>query len=144
MTLQDLSNTILDRQICTVKTGLRSYLVKKEMMAINSEEYPGFIGQFNSIPLPDPEVKASLLDGQKGQVAFFDMPQGAEVPVHQHADSWAILVSGEMEVTVADKTFHARRGDSWFVPGHTLHGGVALKRTRLIEVFSEKRYHPEE
>ncbi len=109
-------------------------------MRTSIEKYPEFIRQFSRITLPNPEVEASLLDGEQGQVVFFDMPEGAEVPMHQHDDSWAVVISGELKVTVGGQTFNAQQGDSWFTPGNTPHGGVAMKRTRLMEVFSEKRY----
>lgn len=103
--------------------------------------YPEFIKTFSKIDFPDPEIEANVLGGKGGQVAFFDMPEGAEVPIHKHKDSWAIVVSGELVVSIGNKIFNARQGDSWFTPEGTEHGGKALKPTRLLEVFSEKRFH---
>lgn len=73
-------------------------------------------------------------------MAFLELPEGNQVPMHKHDDSWVIVVSGELEMTVGEQRFTAKKGDSWFTPKGIKHGGTAKQPTRLIEVFCERRF----
>ena len=112
----------------------------KGNMANKPNSFPDFINRFPPVDLPGPGPELHILKGSSGQVAFFKISKGDEVSLHSHADSWAILVSGEMSVSVGDKTFIAKKGDSWFVPNGVRHGGETLQESLMVEVFCEQRF----
>lgn len=106
-----------------------------------NDKFPKFIYQFPEVMLP-PGVdgNSNFLDAQDGQVVFHTIPEGQRIPLHCHGDSWAILISGVLEIVLGKKIFTAQRGASWFIPSGVMHSGNALKESLLIEVFSERRF----
>jgi quercetin dioxygenase-like cupin family protein len=107
-------------------------------------DFPDFIKKFPQVQLP-PQVRgnSTLLDAPEGQVVFHTITKGQVVPLHQHKDSWAILVSGCLAITLGDERFVAPPGKAWFIPGDVQHGGEALADSLLLEVFCEKRWRTE-
>ena len=106
-----------------------------------SKGFPDFIKKFPKVELPPKVIGESyFIEAPQGQVVFHTLPEGQQVPLHGHDDSWAILVSGAMQVTVGADQFTAHPGRSWFIPKDVLHGGKALEDAMLVEVFCEKRF----
>ena len=94
--------------------------------------------------MPDGALGPYLVGGDKAQVVFHTVPAGQGAPLHSHDDSWAILVSGCLEVTVGEKRFTATAGETWFIPAGVEHGGKAVHHSLLVEVFCERRFSPVE
>lgn len=110
-------------------------------MSKTTTEFPDFIKNFAKVKFP-PQVKgnSTFLGNSTGQVVFHNIAMGMGVPPHTHDNSWAIIVSGEMECLLGDKKFIANTGDSWFIPADVPHGGTALKDSLMVEVFCEERW----
>lgn len=104
-------------------------------------QFPEFITRFQQAMMP-PGVGGvtNFLGNNEGQVAFHTIPEGQRVPLHEHKDSWAILVDGQLEISLGDKQFTVGPGESWFIPEGVMHGGLALKDALLVEVFCEQRF----
>lgn len=103
-------------------------------------DYPEFIKRFPVARIPDGQAGPPFLEAAAGQVAFHTVDAGQNVPLHSHDDSWAVLVSGSMEVIVGEKNLEVQAGDSWFIPCGVEHGGKAMEKSLLVEVFCEKRF----
>lgn len=103
-------------------------------------DYPTFIKKFPIARMPDGSPGPRFLDADDGQVAFHTISVGKGVPMHSHDDSWAVLVSGAMTVTVGENTFEARAGEAWYIPAGVAHGGKATEKSLLVEVFCEERF----
>jgi quercetin dioxygenase-like cupin family protein len=103
-------------------------------------DYPAFIKKFPTAGMPNGQPGPHFLNAEVGQVAFHTIEAGQRVPLHSHDDAWAILVSGDMQVTVGAKNFEMRTGDSWYIPSGVKHGGKAIEKSLLVEVFCEKRF----
>jgi quercetin dioxygenase-like cupin family protein len=124
------------------KAGLN--LLENNMVKMN-EIFPEFIQHFPKVKLPAGLTGPStFLDAQEGQVAFHSLAEGQTVPLHSHDHSWAVLISGKLEYTVGSEQFIVVPGQSWYIPGATLHGGTAMEDSCLLEVFCEKRWTPAE
>lgn len=105
--------------------------------------FPGFIKSLPRAALAMEGVTAYLLSGPKGQAVFFDLPAGASVPLHSHGAQWGIVVSGELELTVGDKTAIYRAGECYDIPAGVAHGATVLTPSQVIDVFAEpNRYSP--
>ncbi len=89
---------------------------------------------------PGASGDTNFLGDTQGQVAFHTIPKGQKVPLHKHEDSWACLVDGQLQITLGEEQFTADPGESWFIPGQVMHGGLALEDSLLIEVFCEERF----
>lgn len=65
---------------------------------------------------------------------------GAEGYLHKHYHSQVTYVeSGEFEMTIGDDVRIIKRGDSYYIPPHVMHGCVCKKPGILIDVFSPAR-----
>ena len=59
---------------------------------------------------------------------------------HKHYHSQVTYVeSGEFEMTIGDEVRTLKRGDSFYIPPHLMHGCVCTKPGILIDVFSPAR-----
>ena len=59
---------------------------------------------------------------------------------HKHYHSQVTYVeSGEFEMTIGDEVKTLKRGDSFYIPPHLMHGCVCTKPGILIDVFSPAR-----
>jgi quercetin dioxygenase-like cupin family protein len=84
-------------------------------------------------------VKAWILQGEKHQLAFFEMESSTQVPEHSHPYSqWGIVVKGKMALTINGKTRICKRGDEYIIPANTKHYAKFLEKSRVIDFFSEK------
>ncbi len=99
--------------------------------------YPQFIKDLPQPDLPIAGATGYILGAPQAQALFFEMPAGAEVPLHSHGDQWGIVVEGEFRFTIGEDTFTFTAGDSYFVPAGVPHGGKMLKDSRIIEVFAD-------
>ena len=106
--------------------------------------FADFIKELPQAALGLENVTGYLLAGPKGQAVFFDLPAGASVPLHSHGAQWGIVVSGELELTIGDKTEIYRSGQSYHIPAGTAHGATVLVPSLVIDVFAEpNRYSPQ-
>ncbi len=66
------------------------------------------------------------------------------IPEHSHEyGEWAMVIEGEIELTVEGKTKNMKKGDEWLTHAQAKHKWKSLKKSRLIGLFSERtRYRP--
>ena len=73
--------------------------------------------------------------------AFFRMPKGMSVPMHDHP-KWVqvMVVSGEMEVeTEEDGMVHIKAGGCYFVEAGDIHKETAVEDTMVLVTQGEDR-----
>ena len=110
---------------------------------MSSAEYPAFLRNLPSIDVPLPGVRGWLSQAADHQVVFLEIDEGQQVPDHSHGEQWGIVVEGEMELTIGGDTRRYRAGDSYHIPGGTVHSAKILSPFRAIDVFAEgDRYRP--
>jgi len=88
-----------------------------------------------------PGVKYKTLTyGDKTLLAEFKMEKGYLLPRHSHPhEQIGYLVSGSIDMTIGDKTFAVKPGDSWCVKGGVEHQVMIHEDSIAIEVFSPVR-----
>lgn len=60
--------------------------------------------------------------------------------VHEHYHSQVTYVmSGEFELTIGNETRLMKKGDSFYIPPHVLHGAICKSEGTLLDVFSPIR-----
>lgn len=107
------------------------------------EFYPELICSLPEAAIPIPGVRGYLLQGDRGQVVFFDIPETAQVPSHAHGAQWGVVLDGEMELTIGDTTRIYRKGDSYFIPAGVTHSATFRTRCRVLDFFADPdRYQP--
>ena len=88
----------------------------------------------------------TLVYGENTLMTEFLLTGGSKLPMHQHPhEQTGYLVSGKLQMFIGDQSFLAEPGDSWCIPGKTVHGADALEDSTAVEVFSpcRKEYLPE-
>jgi len=107
------------------------------------EFYPEIIRGLPEADVPMPGVRGYLLQGDRGQLVFFDIADTAQVPPHAHGAQWGVVLDGEMELTIGGKTSLYRKGDTYFIPAGVTHSATFRTRCRVLDFFAERdRYRP--
>ncbi|HEY4301128.1 MAG TPA: cupin domain-containing protein [Candidatus Didemnitutus sp.] len=80
------------------------------------------------------------MHGRHTLLTEFHLQKGHTLPRHRHPhEQTGYLVSGALSMTIGDRTFEARAGDAWCIPGDTEHEARVLEDAVAIEVFSPVR-----
>jgi mannose-6-phosphate isomerase-like protein (cupin superfamily) len=89
-------------------------------------------------------VKAWILQADTRQLVFFEFEADAKVPEHSHDYAqWGMVIDGKMELTINEKPRICEKGDEYVIPVGAKHFARFLRRTRVMDLFSEKnRYKP--
>ena len=89
----------------------------------------------------------TLVHGERTLLTEFKLEAGNTVPRHSHEEEQTgYLVSGGIELTVGDRTYDVRPGDSWCIPPNVEHEADIVEDSVAVEVFSpvRKDYLPEQ
>ncbi|MBN2244761.1 MAG: cupin domain-containing protein [Candidatus Aminicenantes bacterium] len=100
--------------------------------------FPEFIQNLPEANLPVDTVRGWLLNGENGQVLFIQADETTKIPEHKHGDQWGIVVAGEIELTIGDKTAIYHQGDSYNIPAGTPHKAVLHKGFCALDIFADK------
>ncbi len=101
--------------------------------------FPKVITDMPKAEIPFHGVRGWIAQGQNHQLVFFEMEPTAEVPGHSHDYAqWGVVLDGEMELTIGEKTMIFGRGDDYVIPAGVSHSARFLTRTRVLDFFSEK------
>ena len=104
-----------------------------------SRGYPEVITLLPEADINIGGIRAWILQGEKHQLAFFEMEQSAQVPEHFHDYAqWGIMIEGRMELTINGKARICEKGDEYVVPSQAKHYAKFLTKCRVMDFFSEK------
>ncbi|UCE58458.1 MAG: cupin domain-containing protein [Phycisphaerales bacterium] len=104
---------------------------------MSESSYPEFIKGLPEADIPFDGVRGWLSQGESQQVVFFEIDPIGEVSTHTHGDQWGIVVKGEMELTIGEKTRKYGPGDSYYIPAGKPHSAKFLSFVRVIDVFGD-------
>jgi len=82
-----------------------------------------------------------LVVGQKALISFLRIEPRSFFPIHQHPhEQLMIVVEGEIEEIVEDKTYLLKKGEVIVLPPNIKHGGRTLDLAcEIIDIFSPPR-----
>jgi quercetin dioxygenase-like cupin family protein len=108
------------------------------------QSYPEVITCLPEADLPFEGVKAWILQADTRQLVFFEFEADANVPEHSHGyPQWGMVIDGKMELTINGKPRICEKGDEYVIPAGAKHFARFPRRTRVMDLFSEKnRYKP--
>lgn len=87
-----------------------------------------------------PGYHGKLIHSRHMSLAFWDVEEGAEVPMHAHSNEQVMQVlEGEFQFTVGEVNRIYGPGELVVIPPNTVHGGKALTPCKLMDVFSPVR-----
>lgn len=101
--------------------------------------YPEVITDLPEADIHFKGVRTWILQGAKHQLGFFEMEASALVPEHSHDyPQWGMVINGEMELTIDGKARTCRKGDEYLIPPKAKHYAKFMRKSRVIDLFSEK------
>jgi quercetin dioxygenase-like cupin family protein len=108
------------------------------------ERFPDFIRALPAPESPLAGLQAWLLGGGDRPLAmFYELPDGVEVPEHEHGAQWGVVLEGRVDFTVEGIERTYTRGDTFFIPAGARHRAVLHPGYAGIDVFADgDRYRP--
>lgn len=101
--------------------------------------YPEVITSLPEAEVPFDGAKAWIMQGTLNQIVFFEFKAGIDLPEHSHSyPQWGIVIEGKMELKINGKPRTCQNGDEYLIPIQAKHSAKFLKRTRVMDFFSEK------
>ncbi len=101
-------------------------------------KFPEFVQNLPQADLPVAGIRGWLLLSEQGQVLFLQADQQVQIPPHRHGDQWGIVIEGEMQLAIGEKTTTFRQGDSYYIPAGTEHKAILYKGFRVLDFFADK------
>lgn len=97
--------------------------------------YPAFIKNLPEADLPIEKVVGYLLQGNRGQICFFDFEPGVEVPEHSHGNKWGVVLEGEFSLTMGGEAKRIRKGESYYIPAGVVHYATFDRSCKVMDFF---------
>jgi len=111
----------------------------KSQKVKNPQEYPEVITTLPKAIIQVKGIRAWVLQGERHQLAFFEMEPNTQVLEHSHDYSqWGIMLKGKMQLTIDGKANLIRKGDEYVIPANAKHYATFLSKSRVIDFFSER------
>ena len=88
-----------------------------------------------------PGVRIQTPHGERLMLSLVELDPGAVVPLHAHPHEQAgMVLEGLLELTLGDETRTLAAGESYIIPGNTMHAARASGGAcRVLDVFSPVR-----
>lgn len=84
--------------------------------------------------------RRTMATTDEAMLCEFFLEAGSSVAPHSHMnDQVGYVVSGEIEMTIADQMCRLKAGDTYAVPGGIQHSVLALVDSVVIDAFSPPR-----
>lgn len=105
---------------------------------MNDSIFPDFVRRLPRADLPISGLQGWILQSDDGQLLFLEAQDEVHLPEHSHCDQWGFVVNGTIELTIGGKTRTYKKGDSYYIPAGTLHGGVLHPGFKAVDFFSDR------
>jgi quercetin dioxygenase-like cupin family protein len=94
--------------------------------------------------LPQNEVKegfkARFIHTENLTLGYWDVEEAAILPMHSHHNEQVTQVlEGKFELTIGEETKIYEMGQIVVIPPHSIHGGKALTKCKIFDIFCPVR-----
>lgn len=100
--------------------------------------FPKIITKLPEADIPIEGVRSHLFQGQNQQFIFMSFEKDAEVPEHSHEGQWAVVLDGEIELTIDGKIHTFKKGDTYFIPKGVKHSARIRRGYKDLTLFDQK------
>ena len=100
--------------------------------------FPEIITKLPEADIPLEGVHSHLLQGKDQQFVFMRFDKDVQVPEHSHEGQWAVILDGEIELTIGSEKATFQRGDTYFIPKGVKHSAKIKKGYKDLTLFDQK------
>ena len=100
--------------------------------------FPEPIRNLPEANIPLEGLKAFLSQGDDHQIMFMQFDEDVDLPPHTHEEQYAIVLEGEIQMTIGGETKLSKKGDRYFIPKGVTHSAKILAGYADITFFNEK------
>ncbi len=121
---------------CLEKIGILNNNLQLDIMThkIGKTSEDSYIKVFDGIK------RKTLVYGDNTLLTEFILEKDKILPMHSHPEEQTgYLVSGHIILTVGGERHEMKAGDSWAIPGNTVHGAETIEDSVAVEIFSPVR-----
>ena len=87
-----------------------------------------------------PGATAAYFQTAHSTVAYTEMKAGAEIPLHKHVNEAVdIILEGELEMKIGERTEILKPGMMSFVPSNVLHKARALSDCKAVTILHPQK-----
>jgi quercetin dioxygenase-like cupin family protein len=84
--------------------------------------------------------KARFVHTENLTLGYWDVEEGSVLPMHAHFHEQVTQVlEGKFELTVGEETKIYEQGQLVVIPPHVVHGGKALTKCKIFDIFCPVR-----
>jgi quercetin dioxygenase-like cupin family protein len=102
------------------------HLTNKNNMT-SSKFFPSIITNHPTADIPFDGVKSHLIQAGEQQFIFMVFEEDVVVPEHSHEAQWAVVLEGEIEMTIGGVKNVFKKGDTYFVEKGVKHSAKIKK-----------------
>lgn len=85
-------------------------------------------------------LNAQFVHTEHTTLGFWEVEEGAILPLHSHFhEQITQVLEGQFELTIGDKTVVLKNGEMVVIAPNIIHGGRALTKCKIFDVFSPVR-----
>jgi quercetin dioxygenase-like cupin family protein len=115
------------------------------MTATDPEPFAEFIRALPLVDSPLRSLRGWMLQTGQALAMFYEIPDGVELPEHEHGAQWGVVLEGSIDFTIGGETRTYSRGDTYYVPDSVAHSAVIHPGYVGIDVFADaERYRARE
>ena len=108
-------------------------------MTISKKDFfPEIITNLPEADIPIEGLRSHLFQGENQQFVFMSFENDAEVPEHSHEAQWAVVLDGQIELTVEGEKHIFTKGDTYFIPKGARHSARVKKGYKDLTLFNQK------
>jgi len=105
--------------------------------------FPAPILNLPAADIPLAGLKSYLSQSESHQIIFMEFSEEVAVPEHSHESQWAVVLRGEIELTVDGVTDTYIRGDTYYIPAGVKHAAKIHAGYADVTFFNQSdRYQP--
>ncbi len=103
--------------------------------------FPDPITNLPQADIPLNGIQAYLSQSTGHQIVFMDFSEDVELPEHNHAGQWGIVVNGKIDLFIAGVKHTFSKGDSYYIPEGVNHAAKIYAGYADVTFFNqENRY----
>jgi len=100
--------------------------------------FPNIIEQNPAADIPIEGLASHLVQTEQQQFVFMYFEKDTVISEHSHEAQWGVVLSGEIEFTIAGKKRIFKKGDSYFIDKNIKHSAKINAGYTDLTLFNQK------